>query len=367
MNTSSFIHSGSVAAYSIPTDAPEGDDAYTWNSTTLIVVKLFCDDLEGIGYTYSHKAAAPLARDLIDRVVGGSNPFETNAIFTQMRLELRNYGREGIGAAALSAIDIAIWDLKAKLLNAPLVSLLGQQRESALVYGSGGFTTYDDRQLRDQMHGWMHEGITRMKMKIGARPDDDVRRVAVAREAIGMHGELFVDADGAYARKQALSFSERFWHEYRVTWFEEPVRSDDVEGMRVVRDGAPAGMEIAAGEYGFSPMHLSRMLQANCVDVLQADATRCGGVTGFMEAAALADAHPLPLSAHGAPSVHLHMACAARPLRHIEFFHDHVRIERMLFDGFSEPVDGAMHPDLSRPGLGLIFKQKDADPFHDDI
>jgi L-alanine-DL-glutamate epimerase-like enolase superfamily enzyme len=367
LNSSPFIHSGSVASFTIPTDAPEGDGTLTWNSTTLIVVKLGCDEHEGIGYTYSHKAAAPLARDLIEKVVGGANPLDTNAIFTAMRREQRNYGREGVAATALSAIDIAVWDLKAKMLGVPLVSLLGQQRASAPVYGSGGFTTYDDRQLRDQFHNWMNDGITRMKMKVGANAGDDIRRVGVAREAIGGYGDLYVDANGGYTRKQALSFAERFCHEYRVAWFEEPVSSDDLEGLKIVRDGAPAGIEIAAGEYGFTAMYLQRMLEANCLDVLQADATRCGGVTGFMDAAALCDAHPLPLSAHCAPSVHMHLACAARPLRHIEFFHDHVRIERMLFEGFCEPVNGEMHPDLSRPGLGLVFREKDAEAFHDNI
>jgi L-alanine-DL-glutamate epimerase-like enolase superfamily enzyme len=367
LNSYPYIRNGSALAYTVPTGSPEGDGTFTWDSTTLVVVRLGCEGCEGVGYTYSHKAAAELARDLIEKCVEGANPFESNAIFTRMRREQRNYGQEGVAATALSAIDIAIWDLKAKLLDVPLVFLLGQQRPSAPVYGSGGFTTYDDEQLRDQFHHWMSDGIPRMKMKIGANPDDDVRRVAVAREAIGIHGDLFVDANGAYTRKQALSFSERFWHDYRVTWFEEPVSSDDLEGLRIVRDGAPSGVEVAAGEYGFSAMYLQRMLAANCVDVLQADATRCGGVTGFMDAAALADAHPLPLSAHCAPSIHMHLACAARPLRHVEYFHDHARIERMLFEGFCEPVNGEMRPDLSRPGLGLTFKEQDAQPFHNDI
>jgi L-alanine-DL-glutamate epimerase-like enolase superfamily enzyme len=367
LNSSPRIHSGSALAFTIPTDAPEGDGTFTWDSTTLIVIRLACDGHEAIGYTYSHKAAAALARDLIETCVNGANPFETNAIFTKMRREQRNYGSEGVAATALSAIDVALWDLKAKLLGVPLVSLLGQQRASAPVYGSGGFTTYDDRQLREQLHGWMTDGIPRMKMKVGANPGDDVRRVAVARDAVGDRADLFVDANGAYARKQALAFAELFRHESQVSWFEEPVSSDDLEGLRVVRDGAPSGMEVAAGEYGFTAMYLQRMLAANCVDVLQADATRCGGVTSFLDVAALAEAHPLPLSAHCAPSLHMHLACAARPLRHVEYFHDHVRIERMLFDGFCKPVAGEMHPDLSRPGLGLTFKEQDAQPFHVNI
>jgi L-alanine-DL-glutamate epimerase-like enolase superfamily enzyme len=367
LTSTPLIEHGSAVAYTIPTDAPEGDGTFLWNATTLVVVELVCDHAKGLGYTYSHPTAAPLARDLIEKAVHGVNAFQTNAIFAKLRSLQRNYGSSGIAATALSAIDIALWDLKAKLMNQPLVSLLGQMRDAVPLYGSGGFTTYRDEQLRSQLAGWVSDGIPRVKMKIGQHPADDLRRMAVARDAIGLDAELFIDANGAYSRKQALDFAHRARHDHGVTWFEEPVSSDDLAGLRLLRDEGPAGMDIAAGEYGFNAMYLQRVMQAEAVDVLQADATRCGGVTGFMDAAALADAHPLPLSAHCAPSVHLHLACAARPLRHVEYFHDHARIEQMLFDGFREPVNGAMFPDLSNPGLGLVFKQRDAEQFRVDI
>ncbi len=361
------ITSGTATAYTIPTDAPEGDGTFQWDSTTMIVVELTCGQTHGLGYTYSHSVTAPLVRDLIEKAVTGADPMDTNAIFTKLRYEQRNYGREGIAATALSAIDVALWDLKAKLLGAPLVSLLGQMRDAAPVYGSGGFTTYTDEQLRNQLSGWVHEGIPRVKMKIGTHPGDDLRRMAVARDAIGPDTELFIDANGAYSRKQALEFAHRARGEYGVTWFEEPVSSDDLAGLNLIRNSGPAGMDIAAGEYGFTAMYLQRMIAAEAVDVIQADATRCGGVTGFMDAAALADAHPLPLSAHCAPALHMHLACAARPLRHVEYFHDHARIEQRLFDGFCAPVNGGMVPDLTRPGLGLEFKQQDAEPYRVSI
>ena len=367
MNSTPSITSGSVTAYTIPTDAPEGDGTFAWNATTLIVVELTAGDVVGLGYTYSHKTAAPLARDLIDQAVAGQSVFETNAIFARMRYEQRNYGREGVAATALSAVDVALWDLKAKLMGRPLVSVLGQMREAAPLYGSGGFTTYNDTQLRDQLSGWVGQGIPRVKMKIGTHPEDDMRRIALARDAIGRDAELFIDANGAYSRKQALDVAHRARYEYGVTWFEEPVSSDDLAGLQLIRNSGPSGMDIAAGEYGFTAMYLQRMIAAEAVDVIQADATRCGGVTGFMDAAALADAHPLPLSAHCAPSVHLHLACAARPLRYVEYFHDHARIERMLFDGYREPLNGATYPDLARPGLGLDFKSVDAERFRDNI
>ena len=354
-------------AYTVPTDAPEADGTFAWASTTMLLVGLEADGQQGLGYSYTHKTAAPLARELLQEHAVGRSALDTNACFASMRKAQRNYGREGIAATALSAIDMALWDLKAKLLGQPLCTLLGRVRDGAPVYGSGGFTSYNDAQLIAQLGGWVSQGIPRVKIKVGTHPEDDPRRVGVAREAIGDGTELFVDANGAYARKQALDLAFLFRDQFDVVWFEEPVSSDDLAGLRLLREQGPAGMEIVAGEYGWTAMYLKTMIDAGAVDVIQADATRCGGVTGFMDAVALADAHPLPLSAHCGPSIHMHLACAARPLRHVEYFHDHVRLESTLFDGFCPPVDGEMRPDLSRPGIGLEFKEADAERYRDEI
>ena len=274
----------------------------------------------------------------------------------------RNLGRPGVVSMAISAVDIALWDLKARLLHLPLITLLGPARESVPVYGSGGFTSYSDQQLQHQLSKWVEQGIMRVKMKVGRDPAADVRRVEIARAAIGPNAELFVDANGAYSRKQALKQAWKF-ADMNVSWFEEPVSSDDLAGLRLLRDRGPAGVEIAAGEYGYDAGYFRRMLASGAVDVLQADATRCGGITGFLQAAALCEAHHVPLSAHTAPSVHTHLGCAVTPLRHLEYFHDHVRIESMFFDGFRQPVNGELSPDLSRPGMGIELKRADADRF----
>lgn len=274
---------------------------------------------------------------------------------------IRNLGRPGISSMAISAIDIALWDLKARLLNLPLVTLMGSVRASIPVYGSGGFTSYTNEQLRDQLGGWVDSGIRAVKMKIGTHPREDLERVSVAREAIG-DAELFVDANGAYSRKQALSFADAFT-DFGVSWFEEPVSSDDLEGLRMIRDHGPHSMDIAAGEYGYDVRYFRRMLEAGAVDVLQADATRCGGVTGFMKAAEICDAFELPFSAHTSPSIHGHLCCVASRSRHVEYFHDHVRIEQMFFDGALTAVQGALTPSVTRPGLGLEFKRQDAERF----
>jgi L-alanine-DL-glutamate epimerase-like enolase superfamily enzyme len=230
------------------------------------------------------------------------------------------------------------------------------------VYGSGGFASYTLDQLRRQLSGWVEAGIHQVKMKVGRDAVADPERVRAARAAIGSEPEFFVDANGAYRRKQALALAETFASE-RVSWFEEPVSSDDLEGLRLLRDRAPSGMEISAGEYGYDPWYFRRMLEAGAVDVLQADATRCLGITGFLRAAALAEAHHVPLSAHTAPALHLHPGCALAIVRNLEWFHDHVRIERMLFDGFVEPADGTLAPRLDRPGLGLELRRPDAERY----
>jgi L-alanine-DL-glutamate epimerase-like enolase superfamily enzyme len=272
---------------------------------------------------------------------------------------VRNVGRPGIATDAISALDAALWDLKARLFGVPLATLLGTARTSVPVYGSGGFTSYTVDQLREQLGGWVAAGIARVKMKVGRDPANDPARVHAAREAIGPAAELFVDANGAYTRKQALDMAARFGAE-GVSWFEEPVSSDDLEGLTLLRDHAPPGMAIAAGEYGFDPWYFRRMLDS--VDVLQADATRCGGITGFLRAAALCDAWQVPLSAHCAPSLHVAVGCAAPRVVHLELFHDHVRVERAFFDGaLVAPKNGALEPDLSRPGLGLELKEADAE------
>lgn len=351
-----------VAAYRIPTDKPEADGTFAWDSTTLVTVHAWAAGARGFGYTYGSAAAAPLIRDQLAPRIVTKNAFAIQSLWNTLVAEVRNMGRPGIASTAISAIDAALWDLKAKLLAVPLVVLLGEVRSRAPVYGSGGFTSYSTAELCEQLVAWAEQGIGRVKMKVGTRPEDDVSRVAAVREALGEGMKLMVDANGAYEKSQAIQEAQGFAR-YGVDWFEEPVSSDDLEGLRAVRDREPSGMAIAAGEYGYDLIYFRRMLQAGAVDVLQADATRCLGITGFLAAGHLCQAFAVPLSAHTAPSLHLHPACASTPLVHVEYFHDHVRIEQMLFDGFVPAKDGAIQPDRSRPGIGVELKRADAERF----
>jgi len=350
-------------AYTIPTDAPEADGTFAWKRTTIVIAEVAAGGKTGLGYTYSSEVVRGLIEGPLAEVARGHDAFDIAAVWAAMVGQVRNLGWRGLCANAISAVDVALWDLKARLLDLPLAKLLGQRRESVPVYGSGGFTSYDDAQLARQLGWWAGEGCRWVKMKVGTEPERDLHRAKVAKDAIGDATELFVDANGALPRKKALWFAQAYHDRFGVTWFEEPVSSDDLEVLHLLRDRAPPGMDIAAGEYGYEPFYFKRMLDAGAVDVLQADATRCCGYTGFLRAAVLCDAHPLPLSAHTAPALHLPVCCAAPRLRHLEWFHDHARIEALLFDGAPRIQGGVIRPDLSRPGHGLELKAGEAEPY----
>jgi L-alanine-DL-glutamate epimerase-like enolase superfamily enzyme len=351
-----------VTAYTVPTDAPESDGTAEWDSTTMVLVEAHAGGETGLGYTYGDLASGTVIDSVLREVVVGRDALAVGAAWEAMGRACRNLGRPGVASMAIAAVDSALWDLKARLLGLPLATLLDAVRAEVPIYGSGGFTSYSDERLAEQLGGWAAQGIPRVKMKVGREPARDPERMRIARDAIGPETELFVDANGALTRKAALRFAERCI-EHDVTWLEEPVSSDDLEGLRLLRDRAPAGIDVAAGEYGYLLSYFEAMLAAGAVDCLQADVTRCQGITGFLRVAALCQARSLELSAHCGPAIHLHPCCAAPVLRHLEYFHDHVRIESMLFDGALDPAGGALHPDPTRPGLGLTLKDTTAARF----
>jgi L-alanine-DL-glutamate epimerase-like enolase superfamily enzyme len=353
-----------VSVFEVPTDAPESDGTLEWDSTTIVVVEIERDGHTGLGYTYADKSVATLIDSKLASIIDDDHdPLSPPATWQRMRVALRNVGQQGVGAMAISAVDIALWDLKAKLMGVCLADALPRHHESVPIYGSGGFTSYSLSRLQEQLGGWVDQGIPRVKIKVGRNPDDDPKRLDACREAIGPGVDLMVDANGAFDANTASMWAERYWTEWNVTYFEEPVSSEDLEGMARVREHAPDGLAIAAGEYAWDLADLSRM--APCVDVLQADVTRCGGITNFIRADGIARDRGIPLSAHCAPSLSAHACCAWESLAHLEYFHDHTRIEAMLFDGVLNPSDGALTPDRSRPGLGLELKP-DADQWRSE-
>jgi len=336
-------------AFTIPTDAPEADGTLSGHT--------------GVGYSYAAGAAAPLISELLADAVVGADALSPPAAWARMRGAVRNIGYPGVASSAISAVDVALWDLKARLLGVALSTLLGRVRERVPVYGSGGFTSYSAEQMQRQLSGWVQQGVRAVKMKVGSEPDQDPARVRHARGVIGEDVALFVDANGAYSRKQALQLAETFSRESGVSWFEEPVSSDDLEGLRLLRDRAPAGLEVAAGEYGYDLFYFTRMLDAGAVDVLQADVTRCGGITQLLQVGALCASRGLRLSAHTSPAIHAHVCAAIAPLAHVEYFHDHARIEGLLFDGTPALRDGFLCPDPDTPGTGLELREDEAERY----
>ena len=354
-----------TAVYVIPTDAPEADGTLAWNETTMVLVTVRADGLEGIGWSYAAAAAAGVVDDVLADVVIGHSACDVAGATEAMARAVRNIGRGGIAATAISAVDIALWDLKARLLGQPLTALLGPLGHDVPIYGSGGFTSYDEHQTRQQLRQWVEEDqIPRVKIKIGEdwghHERRDLERVALARNVIGPDTELYVDANGGYSTGQAVRVADEMAG-YGVTWFEEPVSSENLAGLAAVRRQVLP--DVAAGEYSWSLADSARLIDAGAVDCLQLDATRCGGITGFLRGAALAAGHCLQVSAHCAPNLHAHVGAATENLRHIEYFHDHQRIERLLFAGTIDPLGGVLSPDPGPPGLGLELRITDAEKY----
>jgi len=349
-----------ATAYEVPTDEPESDGTLEWDSTTIVVVEAVAGDRRGLGYGYGHPAMAAVIEATLSPLVVGTDAMAPARAWETMQERVRNFGREGVCAMAISAVDIGLWDLRAKLLGLSLADSLGRFREAIPAYGSGGFTSYSDERLTEQLRGWVERGCRRVKIKVGREPERDLARLAVAREAVGEEVELMADANGAFDRRAAARWAERY-AELGVSYLEEPVPSDDLDGLRWLRDVVPPGIEIAAGEYAWDLFELERL--AGCVDVLQADVTRCAGITNLLRADGICRARNLPFSAHCAPQVSAHLCCAMERAVHVEYFHDHERVESMLFDGVLGLEDGALRPDPARPGLGIELRRERAERF----
>ncbi|MGW5418791.1 enolase C-terminal domain-like protein [Streptomyces sp. NPDC003943] len=355
-----------VHAFEVPTDGPDGreqDGTLEWGSTTMVLVRVHAGGSTGLGYTYGDVSVASFVASQLAPLLAGQGVLAPPTLWHRMGRHIRNAGRPGVGAMARSAVDVALWDLKARLLGLPLVHLLPACHDRVPVYGSGGFTNYPLGRLTEQLAGWVDQGIPRVKVKTSREPGRDPRRLTAAREAIGYGVELFTDANGALSRKEALYWARRFHEEWDVRWFEEPVSSADLEGLRLLRDRGPERLEVAAGEYAFTTQDFVNLVEPPAVDCLQADVTRCGGITGVLEVAGLAAARHLDLSAHCAPAISAHAFCAVGRLRHLEYFHDHARVEELLLDGTLSPAGGVLRPEPGRPGLGLEVKWADAERY----
>lgn len=358
------IDSLEARVYTVPTDEPEADGTITWDSTTMVLVQARSGATVGTGWTYSAAECGAVVTSTLAPLVVGCSALDVSSRCEAMVRAVRNSGRQGAIGYAISAVDVALWDLKARLLQLPLHRLLGAVRDEVAIYGSGGFTTYSESRLHQQLDDWVNDqGIPRVKIKIGeswgTNPGRDISRLRQARAAIGGDSELFADANGGYSRKQAIRVA-REAGDVDLHWLEEPVSSDDLVGLREVREAVDA--DVTAGEYGFDLTYFRRMCQAQAVDCLQVDASRCGGITEWMRAAAIAAGYGLEVSAHCSPHLHVHAAAATVNLRHLEWFHDHVRVETLFFEGTLDPTGGTLSP-RGDPSNGLTLRDSVAESF----
>ena len=354
-----------TAVYVVPTDAPEADGTLAWDKTTMVLVTVRAGGEQGLGWSYASAAAQTVITEMLADVVAGRSALDTAGAAEAMARQVRNIGRPGVAATAISAVDIALWDLKARLLGQSLAGLLGPARRHVPVYGSGGFTSYDNTRTTQQLSEWVDkERIPRVKIKIGeawgGNQRRDIERAWLAREVIGPDTELYVDANGGYTVGQAVRVADEL-SAIGVSWFEEPVSSQDLAGLATVR--RQVRPDVTAGEYSWSLADSARLIEAEAVDCLQLDVTRCGGITEFVRGASLAAANHLQVSGHCAPNLHAHVGVAVPNLRHVEYFHDHQRIERLFFDGALDPAGGTMSPDLDRPGHGLTLRAADTERY----
>jgi L-alanine-DL-glutamate epimerase-like enolase superfamily enzyme len=349
----SAVQDADATLYDVPTERHEADGTLAWDHTTVLLVSVRGrDGAEGVGLSYTGPGADQVVRNQLLPAIGGIDDDDIGACWSAMVASVRNVGRPGLAAAAISAVDIALWDLRGKRRGEPVFRLLPTHRTSVPIYGSGGFTSLSVDDLVAQMMGWVDDGIPRVKMKIGLGVEEDIERILAVREAIGTTPDLLIDANGRYSAKQAIALAQQVAD--ASTYFEEPVSSDAVGDLAMIRQAIP--QDVAAGEYGYDPWYFWNLLRSDAVDVLQADATRCLGITGFVLAGGAAYSAQVRFSAHTAPCVHAHAGCGVPQLSHIEYFHDHVRVERLLFDGIVQPSGGELAPDPGRPGLGVSLR-----------
>jgi L-alanine-DL-glutamate epimerase-like enolase superfamily enzyme len=312
------------------------------------------EGLEGLG------VGQPGARELIERTLKellvGQDPLCHEKLWDDMFWRVRGFGRKGLAFCAISAVDIALWDLKGKAFGVPLYRLLGPYTDSVPIYGSGGWTHFTEAELVAEQLGYVERGIPRVKMKVakdfGQAEAEDLRRLAAVRRAVGDGVEVYVDANNGYYAKQAIRLARRF-EEYNVGWFEEPVLADDVAGLAAV--ARAIDLPVATGEHEYTKYGFRELIAQGGADIVQPDVGRVGGVTEWLKVAHLAHAFNLPVAPHAVQLVHLHLACATPNLKVVEYLGVAEEVDRVWYTEFPAPKDGRWSPSPDRHGLGLAL------------
>jgi L-alanine-DL-glutamate epimerase-like enolase superfamily enzyme len=310
------------------------------------------EGFEGLGVGQSG------TRELIEKslkpLLIGQDPLSHEKLWDDMFWRVRGFGRKGLAFCAISAVDIGLWDLKGKIFNAPLYKLIGPYTDTVPIYGSGGWTNFSEDELVREQVSYVERGIPRVKMKVakdfGKSENEDVRRLAAVRKAVGDDVEIFIDANNGYYAKQAIAMARRF-AEYNVGWFEEPVLADDIDGLAEI--ARAIDIPVATGEHEYTKYGFKDLISRGGADIVQPDIGRVGGVTEWLKVAHLAHAFNLPVAPHAVQLVHLHVACCTPNLKVVEYLGVSDEADRVWYTEFPEQKDGMWSPYPDRPGLGL--------------
>lgn len=312
------------------------------------------DGITGLGMSQASRAVQAVIEEELAPYLVDKDPLDIERLWSEMFWKLRSLGRKGIAIQALSAVDIALWDLKARSLNLPLYKLLGAARDRVPVYGSGGWTSYSQDELVSEQAGYVDRGFSSTKMKVGmdagTNVSVDMERLHAVRDAIGSDIELLIDANNGYTAKQAISLISQF-ESYQVAWLEEPVPADDIDGLAQVVD--KSRIPIATGEHEYTKWGFKEILTRRAADIAQPDVGRVGGITEWLKVASMADAFGIPIAPHSYQLVHRHLCMAIPNLRIVEYLGTREREDELLYLDWDKPVNGFWGPDPEKPGLGL--------------
>ncbi len=332
-----------------------------------VVVDITTDDgLHGVGVTY-HEVGGEAICEFIQSSIGpkliGWSPLETEALYEEIFAYMRGVGRKGLSFCAYSALDIALWDLKGRMMNLPLYKLLGGNRTQITCYASGGWTSYSTQQLVDEVKAMVAAGYKYVKIKIGVdggrNPNEDARRILAVSEAVGPDIGIMIDANNAFTSAVALRLAYQL-RDCNIIFFEEPVFADDTPGLTRFRQAGilPCG----SGEHEYTRFGARDLVVNNCVDYIQCDITRCGGFTEGRKVAAIAQAFNTSWAPHGFDVIHMHMLS---PYPNGVFLESLFMFNELIENTFTNapvPEKGVMTiPD--RPGLGLELNYKNLTPY----
>jgi L-alanine-DL-glutamate epimerase-like enolase superfamily enzyme len=338
-----------------PLDAPVSDSSFTIRNSGMVVVRVIVNpELSGYGMTFSVPVAEYIHRTL-KPVVTGRDPVCVETAWNAMRSATRSAGRKGVALLAMSAIDIALWDLRGKILGLPIYKLLGGSNCLIPVYASGGWLSYTLEQTVEEAKKNVADGYRTIKIKIGAEGGKnlraDVKKIEAVRSAIGDEIDLIVDANGIWDASTAIRFAQMV-KDCNVSLFEEPVDADDIPGLRRVRETIQ--IPVATGENEYTKYGMRDLVLGEAVDVVQCDITRAGGFTEMQKISAIASAWNLRFAPHAWEFAGAHLMSDAPHALYLEKLSIQERIFQKAIFNYPLPRNGFYEiPD--KPGLGVEF------------